>query len=256
MNPTHAAALLRALGLLDENQRRAFDRAREDDPVIRHLYGLLDPAAVDPPQALADLAEALAAERVAEQEEQWTHLLSFVSFQRLARPERADSPLRAGLAALDPGAFGGLRRELAFPIRGAVATREPTMYPAVSLEEQLGQQGSEVFLDCPEGLAPHGLGWLLLTESVGTVTLHLPVLQLNRDSGKWWFSMDVRELLGGRPPVGVQVRVAFLPATERTREAFDGGEVRDFVRRLPENCPQRQRAEQFLDTKEPEHGGR
>jgi hypothetical protein len=71
---------------------------------------------------------------------------------------------------------------------------------------------------------------------------------LNRDTGRWWFRKEVKEILGGRAPAGEQVRVAFLPATDETRPAFDGEEVRTFVSQLPNGTLQRQRAEQFLSS--------
>jgi hypothetical protein len=180
-----------------------------------------------------------------------SRLWALAHFQRLPESERQASPLLAAVRQLDTRRYGGFVRQWEFSLAMAAAGCKPTAYPLdPQTRDYLAQDGDQIFLDCPEHCIPHGLGWLILTEPNGVVTLRLPELDFDRQTRRWSLTTTVEELLGGRRPEGEQLQSHFLPATKQTREAFDGAEVRQFVQSLPKQSVQRKRAEAFLATRE------
>src|ERR1019366_669880 len=90
---------------------------------------------------------------------------------------------------------------LSFPLPGAATPATPEYFAGMKKDKDndfWGNHGDTVWLDCPRELIPHGLVFLELTESDGTISKYYPELNFNSNTGNWWFQLSIQKLLGGR----------------------------------------------------------
>lgn len=179
-----------------------------------------------------------------ERDAQDTLFAKLVDVVRQSPDQRTNVSLRE-LHALDVERFGGWKSKDSYVPTSKAATSDTSHAPAP--KDRFGIDGDHVYFQCPQAALPSGLCYIALVQpATGAVTLLLARLKLI--GGAWRDRIPLLAALKDKPTTKVEAYV--IPAEEETRAMFESLEVADFVRRLPDDDPQRLAAVAYLAAKE------
>jgi hypothetical protein len=230
MNPIKTAVLMRNLGLLSTQTATLVDEAAEQSSIVRLYQAEVDGEEV--PEAFEDLAAQL------------TRPITYAVTLEQKTPITINEKVLELFQA--PGVLRGPELRFEYPLGAAPKTpkkREKTSDKIVDCHQD------RISIQAPVDLIPHGLCWLMLQESDGTLTPYLPELELIDEV--WMFSETIETILDGRKPDG-PVTPYIVPANSKTRELFATAEVHRFWQGLSEGVLQRQLAQQFFEFEPPD----